>query len=142
MLRNKARFIESVTSGKIELASGKKSKSEASAELKNLGFATASDLLAIRNDKQLAKRQPAWDPQARNETIHTETEQKRSASSDFDYLLNMPLSSLTVERISELRRDADQRDEELRLIQSTTAEDLWRTDLDNLATMLQRPLKE
>jgi DNA topoisomerase-2 len=142
MLRNKARFIEAVTTGKIELVSGKKSKSEASAQLKNLGFATASDLLAIKSDNALAKRRQALDQQGPNESIHNELKEgSSSASSDFDYLLNMPLSSLTVERIIELRKDADRRDEELRHIQATTAEDLWRTDLDSLAATLERYLK-
>jgi DNA topoisomerase-2 len=47
----------------------------------------------------------------------------------FEYLLSMPIWSLTIERMEKLIRDRDLKKEELRLLQQKTAKDLWRFDL-------------
>ena len=52
--------------------------------------------------------------------------------SDFDYLLSMPFSSLTTERVALLQEAAVEKDQNLRLAKETTASDLWRRDLDRL----------
>ena len=130
MLRSRARFIEAVTNGTIELTTGRKSKKELSMDLESLEFVKASQLRAIRDDNSLSKRRP----------VHVEaTEEYRteeSVSGEFDYLLNMPLSSLTSEKIEDLRREAAKKEEELQEIRDTTPADLWRSDLDKLASAL------
>ena len=49
----------------------------------------------------------------------------------FEYLLSMPIWSLTIERMDKLIRDRDAKKEELRLLQLKTAKDLWRIDLQD-----------
>jgi DNA topoisomerase-2 len=131
-LRNKARFIEVVTNGQIELVSGRKSKDETSAELRNLGFTTATELIAIKNNNAAALRRRIPDEVREQDDVDPVR-----TRSEFDYLLNMPLSSLTSERIDELRKEASRKDDELQQIRSTTAEDLWHKDLDTLTSMLK-----
>ncbi|GKY92387.1 hypothetical protein MPSEU_000209600 [Mayamaea pseudoterrestris] len=128
ILQNKARFIEAVSTGKIQLTAGRRTKDETFLELKSLEYSTADELLRIRNDNDVFRRRKSDDVK--------ELGRDDPVRSDYDYLLNMPLSSLTSERISELRSDASKKDSELKKIQSLTAEDLWRTDLDKLAKHL------
>jgi DNA topoisomerase-2 len=136
--QNKARFIEAVSNGRIKLTTGRKTKEETVMELKSLGYSTVDELQRIRNDNTVFKRRlVSQEPLDDNEEDATLTiEHESPTRSDFDYLLNMPLSSLTSERIQELLKDAAKKDDELKLIQSKSAEDLWRSDLDKLAQHL------
>jgi DNA topoisomerase II len=139
VLRNKARFIESVTRGQIDLVSGRKTKLETAADLRNHGFVTASDLRALKNDNALS---------ARRRDLHLAgaildaPEPAEDLSTEFEYLLSMPISSLAADRIQDLGREADRKDDELRQIRSLTPQDLWQEDLDRLATALDRYLGE
>lgn len=132
MLRNKAKFIECVTEEKIELTGGRKSKDELLADLEGLGFLKSSALQKIKNDNVLARRQDSEAPELGDEAEVPPD----SKLDDYSYLLNMPMSSLTSERIQDLRRDATVKEEELAQLRDTSAADLWRHDLDKLETML------
>lgn len=127
--RNKARFIESVAKSEIDLLNGKNTKEQTVHILKGLGFSTLSELQLQRNDNSFYCRQGPIE----NETLTIEDE---SFLDQFNYLLNMPLSSMTSEKITELRNDAQKKEKELENIASTTAHDLWRQDLDRLARHL------
>lgn len=50
--------------------------------------------------------------------------------SDFDYLLGMPIWSLTKEKIAKLREQAGDKEHELRKLLEKSPKDLWNTDLD------------
>ena len=125
LLQNKARFIEAVSRGDIQLTTGRKSKAETLLELQALGFAGADELQKIRNENEVVRRR-------RVDTVVEDATHDDPSRSQYDYLLSMPLSSLNTERIAELRSDALKRDKELAEIQSKSAEDLWRADLDKL----------
>lgn len=51
---------------------------------------------------------------------------------DYDYLLGMTMWSLTKERKDELLRKRDEKQTELRILQSKSAKDIWMEDLNNL----------
>lgn len=136
-LRNRARFIEAVTTGRIELVSGRKSKDETVAELHNLGFATSTELHALRDDHAVAVRRRNAAKLAADASAGDDDEIATKPRSEFDYLLNMPLSSLTADKIAELREEAAKKDRELEQIQATSAEDLWHQDLDSLEYALK-----
>ena len=59
---------------------------------------------------------------------------------EFDYLLNMSLSSLTSEKISDLRNEADKMDSELDGACQTSSEDLLPQDLGRLEIYLKTQL--
>ena len=59
---------------------------------------------------------------------------------EFDYLLNMSLSSLTSEKISDLRNEADKMDSELDEACQTSSEDLLPQDLGRLEIYLKTQL--
>lgn len=51
---------------------------------------------------------------------------------DYDYLLRMPLYSLTLEKIEELNKNCENKKEQLLFIKSKTPEQLWKIDLEEL----------
>lgn len=52
------------------------------------------------------------------------------SASDFDYLLGMPIYSLTMEKAQQLRADRDEKQAELDQLLSKTPKDLWKDDLN------------
>lgn len=132
--RNKARFIQMVSDGQIDLVGGRITKDEASMILAREGFSTARELEAVRNNNSLAKKQETTS--SSEDTEAEFDEDSGESQSDFDYLLKMPLSSLTKERIESLNQEAKKIEDELDAVRGTTPEELWMTDLEKLARHL------
>ena len=130
MLRNKAQFILAVADGKLELTGKpRKTQSETIARLEELDFLDAMKLKAIKNNnavaaRRLLKASDDDDDEANDEEVN------------FDYLLNLPLSSLTSEKIDSLLSDAEETEGALAKLKMTTPEDMWRTDLEKLESHL------
>jgi DNA topoisomerase II len=57
-------------------------------------------------------------------------------ATDFDYLLSLPIYSLTMERVERLCAQRDEKAAERDEMEATTAADMWRRDLDHLETVL------
>jgi len=132
LCRNRARFVELVIAGEIDLLSGKKSKRETATRLEELNFLSSSMLDAIRNDNAPFRRRQQQTPI----TLRDNANNIEPSDSKFDYLLNMPLSSLTSEKIAALREEAAKKEQNLELTRKTTASDLWKQDLDRLEPFL------
>jgi DNA topoisomerase-2 len=133
VLRNKAQFIAAVTAGEVDLMSGKKTKEQTTASLQDLGLTRSTDLKAIRDNNALAKRRLL----EKEEDIDVIADLKDvPLSSQYDYLLSMPLSSLTAEKIADLQKEASKKEQDFEQLQNTSPEDLWRADLDKLAALL------
>ena len=64
------------------------------------------------------------------------TEAEGVTRKSYDYLVRMPLISLSLERIQELESQRDKRQTELDTIRSKTERDLWKDDLQNLLQQL------
>ncbi len=130
IIHNKARFIEHVVDGKLSLISGGKSKQDTIEELKDRGFVQLSSLKEIlsRNDKVGTKTM--------EETSLTTDDDENSK--EYDYLLNMPLSSLTAEKVDSLIIEAGKTESELREIQNASPESLWHVDLDKFEAYLKK----
>ncbi|GMM34965.1 DNA topoisomerase 2 [Saccharomycopsis crataegensis] len=62
--------------------------------------------------------------------------------SSYDYLLNMPLWSLTKEKYEKLLKQKDAKDEELNLLLTKSAKDLWLIDLDGFEVAYAKFLKD
>jgi len=126
VMRNKARFIEKVMSREVDLVGGSISKAATVAKLATFGFDDELKLYEVRNDNALRHK------------MKIPAKVERDKDSRFDYLLSMPLMSLTEERINDLRKDAEEKDRELKNIQETSAEQLWHRDLDKLSPYLPK----
>ena len=62
--------------------------------------------------------------------------ENESGTKSFDYLVRMPLISLSLEKIRELENHRDTRQTELNDLQSKTERDLWKNDLQDILKML------
>lgn len=59
-----------------------------------------------------------------------EDDNPTGAVTDYDYLLGMPIYSLTREKIDRLNQQAREREDELLVLLKKSPKDLWNTDLD------------
>lgn len=135
LMRNKARFIEAVSTNQVDLLRGRSSKENALHFLKELKFTPASELAKIKSNNTVERRRAISSPA--REDDGKEESSPVDIMKEYDYLLNMPLSSLTTERIDALNEDASKTDAKLADIQQTTAADLWHEDLDRLESHLK-----
>lgn len=127
---NKARFIESVTSGEIDLMTGKSTKSEVLSQLKALHFDSKADLNAM------LRRVQADDDKEDETTFDFEGEELTVDEKAFDYLLSTSLSSLTAERIQDLMKEKCKTESDLEVLLSTQPEDMWLNDLEAVEQVL------
>ena len=137
LMKNKANFIRAVVDGEINLVSGKQSKTQITEKMKLLGFSSATDLATIRNDNTLLQRQQEAGQIGETDVEDAEQE-TASPMAQFDYLLNMPLSSLTSEKIAQLQEDAAKKEQDLEAIKKSAPADLWRADLEKLAPHIKK----
>jgi len=124
-LRNKARFIQAVVDSELVIA--KKTKA-ALVELLR-----AHKYLSIPNEKKAGIA--GVDAEGSEAADDASTDADAGSSGGYDYLLSMPLWSLSAERLSALRAECDAKEAELNALLGKTPLDLWRTDLDNFETV-------
>ncbi len=133
LLENKARFIQLVSEGQIDLVGGRLSEDKTVSVLKSHGFNTMNELKSIRNDNSIHKNLARNDDITRDDG---ETPDNGRNDSSFDYLFKMPLSSLTSDRISTLTKDASETKTNLNSISNLRSEELWLSDLEKLSEYL------
>lgn len=120
-LDNKARFVTAVIRGEMVIANRK--KLDLVADLKQRGFQSFVEKKAVAAAADEAD-------------ATTDDADPADCDDDYNYLLSMKLWSLTMERARELARSRDAKRAELDAVIATTAESLWRTDLDRLELAL------
>lgn len=133
-LDNKQRFILMVIDGKLKVA--KRKKAELVKDLKRLEFDQ------IFNKKKTPTVQTTQeieiegeDEDEENDTVSGGVSEKESG---YDYLLAMPLWSLTVERVEQLKQQRDKKEEQKAAMESTTGKILWERDLKTLEEALEK----
>jgi DNA topoisomerase-2 len=134
LLENKARFIQLVSEGQINLVGGELSEDKTVSILTSLGFNTMDELKSIRNDNSIQKK-PAKDGSGASADDFVKSDNPTDMSS-FDYLFKMPLSSLTSDKIGILTKEASETKSNLNEISSLRSEELWLSDLEKLAQHL------
>jgi DNA topoisomerase-2 len=123
---NKIRFIDAVT--RDELVVYKQKKTTLLETLHKKRFHTALQLLPrlpIYKDHTVA-------PPIRYTNSVAVADDAPVDSDAYDYLLNLPLSSLTAERLAALQSEHDTAEKQLRALSKATPEQLWLDDLDRL----------
>lgn len=119
---NKARFITMVADGELDLR--RRKGRELDAEMTKLGFyKDESIVVAAEKEKE-------------------EEEGSSSYLSPFEYLLKMPLKSITSERVPFWIAQKEKKEMELRELQNKPIEDLWIEDLNRLELALTEFEKE
>lgn len=150
ILSNKARFILAVVDNKLEIRKRKKVdivqdlikmqftpmstikqmvKQAKSNKNKKIGGDELDEI--IENDEENSENEDADDE---NPFISNNTQ---ITSKDYNYLLEMPLWSLTYERVLVIQEDKEKKEEELNELGNTDPRTLWLKDLNNLSTVLK-----
>lgn len=134
-IRNQVRFIHMVINEELVLF--KRKKTDLIAELTALGFAPQSELVR-KNDEMDAQVLTSQ----RGSLTASEMLERRglaadSQANDYNYLLNMPLWSLTYEQIKKLEDERQQREYQLQLLMNTSSKDMWLDELTNLEAALR-----
>lgn len=126
-LSNQARFITMIIDGKLVIS--KKPKSQLMQELKDKKFTPLSNK---------ATDDPTEKSKELDEVLNESDDESDSAddisgipSDAYDYLLSMPLWSLTKERVERLRRQIGDKETEVDELIKLSKEDLWLRDLDD-----------
>ena len=117
---NQARFIQMIIDGKLIVS--KKKKLVLVAELKKLNFKAFPKIIDATKEGELA-------PVAENED--EAEEDLETGASAYDYLLGMPIWSLTQERIDKLNKQIGDVELEIDTLIKLTKEDIWKRDLDD-----------
>ena len=112
-LEMKVKFIEEIAEGTLKVQN--KKKSALVDELRARGYKTFS------NESEKEKSSDVNDEEI---SLAGST-----ASTDYDYLLNMQINSLTLERATFLRHSRDEKESALQALLALTPKDLWRADL-------------
>ena len=131
LLKNKCRFLNDVSDGKIDIVSKRRSKEEAETILGRLHFDKKSALDAIL-EKEIFDDGAIYPEEEKNE------ENVFRSSNEYDYLLNLPLSSFTKEKVQTLNLESKQIENQLEKLQNTTPEQLWLADLKELEPYLKK----
>ncbi|KAL1952730.1 hypothetical protein VTO42DRAFT_4408 [Malbranchea cinnamomea] len=130
-LTNQARFIQMIIDGKLVIS--KKSKSTLMQELKEKGFKPIPKVADPA--KQGETEELAEDEEA-------EPDNAEIGSDAYDYLLSMPLWSLTKERVEKLRQQIGDKEMEVDTLIKLSKEDIWKKDLDDFLEAWRTELEE
>eukprot|EP00746_Dinoflagellata_sp_MGD_P000192 gnl/MRDRNA2_/MRDRNA2_100347_c0_seq1.p1 gnl/MRDRNA2_/MRDRNA2_100347_c0~~gnl/MRDRNA2_/MRDRNA2_100347_c0_seq1.p1 ORF type:complete len:1217 (+),score=298.86 gnl/MRDRNA2_/MRDRNA2_100347_c0_seq1:80-3730(+) len=133
ILTAKTRFILMVVKG--ELVVRKRKIAELLAELLQKGFKKMSDLQGA--DK--AEAEEGNDAEPDDDEDEADQEAARGAAvatKEFEYLLGMPLQSLTYEKVQELKKLKNEKVAELQALEKITIENMWLSDLADLEAAL------
>ncbi|KAI0706215.1 DNA topoisomerase [Cytidiella melzeri] len=119
-LSNQARFIQMIVTKEL-VVSGRK-KVDIVTELRKKDF---------RPFPKIAKAKAAGETEDVLEDEDEEEEEKAGKGiNDYDYLLQMAISSLTKEKIERLKKQANDKEAELLALLELTPIQMWNTDLD------------
>jgi DNA topoisomerase-2 len=122
--QNKMRFIRAVTDGKMRLYNQPKSK--LMDLLREEGYETSLELLP-----KLPLYRHALDTKPYKYTNSIQLPKDAPLEADsYDYLLQLPLSSLTAERLKSLQHEQDTATAQLEQLRKSDAKSLWLHDLD------------
>lgn len=153
ILDNKVRFIRAVINEEIILR--KRKKSDLLKELVELGFTPYSkdNLAQVHSNVPAQEREALEDNDDDNQeeededesvldSVDTKKLKKRGVNVDdleassYNYLLSMPLWSLTMEKANELENQRSNKQDELEKLRATSIENLWLKDLDDFEEKL------
>jgi DNA topoisomerase II len=121
LLRSKEQFIEAVLDGSLVVS--RRCRDDVVADLIAMGLKPRNSPLSK------AKAASSGPNEDEEEDEQEEDVDAKSLAKGFNYLLSMPLLSLTAEKVTELRIERINKQDEVKRLEGTTACDLWEEDL-------------
>lgn len=120
-LSNQARFVQMIIDGSLVIS--KKKKPVLISELKEKNF---RPFPKVADATKLGENEPVVEEGEEDENKEVEV-----LSNAYDYLLGMPMWSLTQERVEKLRHQIGDREHEIDAIIKLSKEEMWKKDLDD-----------
>ncbi|KAJ3288697.1 DNA topoisomerase 2 [Borealophlyctis nickersoniae] len=114
-LRNQVRFVRAIVDGELRVRNRK--RADLDAELRRLKYDPFPKTKSL-------------DEQQNNNEDDDDNETSAHNNTDYDYLLGMPIYSLTFEKIIQLENQAQKKRDELRAVEVVPPNQLWRNDLE------------
>merc|ERR1719483_1181112 len=125
ILSNKQRFIWLVVNEELEIR--KKQKKVLVQELLDLKFTLMHAGAQGKNKKSSGE----------SSDDDEDKPKELSPKTGYDYPLNMPIHSLTAEKVAELMQQKENKEQELRELQAKPVKEFWREDLNELELAIQ-----
>ncbi|KAI4159830.1 MAG: hypothetical protein LQ342_006248 [Letrouitia transgressa] len=117
---NQARFVQMIIDGKLVVA--KKKKADLVKELRDKKFTPIAKV-------EVAFKEGELEPMADNDEENEDSTD--TGASSYDYLLGMPIWSLTKERVEKLLRQIGDKELEIDQLIKMSKEAIWRKDLND-----------
>merc|ERR1712110_246328 len=140
LLSNKARFIVEKCKGDITVENKKRKKMIAELIAKNYDPDPVKRW-KIEHDKLMNLESQENGAQSESDDNGDNGSEDVKAD-DFDYLMSMPMWSLTLERKDDLLKKKNEKKKELNDLKATSKEDLWRMDLKEFIQKLDEMEKK
>ncbi|KAL8098365.1 DNA topoisomerase 2 isoform X2 [Apium graveolens] len=129
-LDNRVRFILGVVEGKIKVSNRK--KADLCLELKEKGFTPFPKKIKVEEVVAGATDAVETDAVETEENSEGSGSAKNAQVGDYDYLLQMEIGTLTIERVQKLLKEKNKLVGEVDEMRKATAISLWQKDLDAL----------
>ena len=122
-LENKVRFVTEIIEGKLVVQNRK--KVQILEELKSRDYTPI-----YKNKKNGSQPTTPTVTEINEEGEADDDEQGDKSDHGYDYLLTMPIWSLTWEKVQQLMKEMKAKEDDINALIGKTINDLWRTDLD------------
>lgn len=142
IISNKVRFILAVINE--ELIIRKQKKKALVNKLYELKFTPYSKFAAV-SDLNLKEQILVTESTENAESVEEPKEDEEGMkvpAKEYDYLLRMPLWSLTYEKVEELLREKNRKEEEIAALEKIPVPQLWERDLDDFLRVLDEVEEE
>eukprot|EP00397_Hematodinium_sp_SG-2012_P001092 GEMP01001093.1.p1 GENE.GEMP01001093.1~~GEMP01001093.1.p1 ORF type:complete len:1372 (+),score=322.59 GEMP01001093.1:171-4286(+) len=142
-MTNQTRFILMVIAKTLKIR--RRKMQDIMQELKEVGFDTMTELRALGQDKDepvdTEEKDDADEGEDKSDDEREDDEdapvgEGLVARKEYAYLIDMPLSSLTYEKVEELKKTLRERVDARELLERTSTRDLWEADLKTLEEAL------
>jgi len=144
VLSAKARFIKLVIEGQLKIK--RRKIKELANDLRKFGFKPHDDIKdpgeeKAGEDEDEDKKEEDVEMGAENEEGEEDQEQDLARSNakdvkDFEYLVGMPIATLTAEKIEELMNQVQKKKSELEILKKKSLQKMWTEELDELEKAL------
>ncbi|EKV07062.1 DNA topoisomerase 2 [Penicillium digitatum] len=124
-LSNQARFVQMIIDGKLVIS--KKKKPVLITELKEKGF---KPIAKVAEAAKMGEDEAVVEEGLEEGEDESDDPNAEVLSSSFDYLLGMPMWSLTQERVEKLRSQIGEKETEVDVLIKLSKEDIWNRDLE------------
>ena len=132
LLENKKRFILAVIAEDIKVRNVK--KKAIVQDLANKGYRMMKDFVKVKSTK--IEKHAALPKQESEMDEENDDEEAEVSAKEYNYLLSMPIWSLTFEKVEQLKREYEKKAEELVILRNTAISNMYEKDLDLVLRIL------